>query len=297
MIHSFKYIVLIVIYILLSSYISLIYAFTEQEIVQLNNIFGQIINIINETRVSLENKNNELKELMIEGFRSNHFFGRSKVKILKNSTGQIVSPCNDHSTYHTVHYDGYVTALFNPHMLCHPFENIILHEYYDLGILLDPKYLLPYAIDINVGASPELGDDVIAYGHGGRAKVWGGKISDFSEEKCDEPAKHFNGTTRICAGEWIVQGHQHEGMSGSAVANGCGYLGIADTIAHALKNSKFLNSVDANFAGVIGVKIIRQFISANKHVLAKHDNTSIIVNELPFAPFAECIDSMEVEIN
>ena len=54
--HSFKYIVLIVIYILLSSYISLIYAFTEQEIVQLNNIFGQIINIINETRVSLENK-------------------------------------------------------------------------------------------------------------------------------------------------------------------------------------------------------------------------------------------------
>ena len=80
MIHSFKYIVLIVIYILLSSYISLIYAFTEQEIVQLNNIFGQIITIINETRVSLENKivslenkNNELKELMIEGFRSNHF--------------------------------------------------------------------------------------------------------------------------------------------------------------------------------------------------------------------------------
>jgi hypothetical protein len=82
MIHSFKYIVLIVIYILLSSYISLIVAFTEQEIDQLNNIVKQIITIINETRVSLENqivsleskfavldsKNNELKELMIEGF-------------------------------------------------------------------------------------------------------------------------------------------------------------------------------------------------------------------------------------
>ena len=94
----------------------------------------------------------------------------------------------------------------------------------------------------------------------------------------------------------MIEG-KHFGLSGSAVANGCGYLGIADTIAHALKNSKFLNSVDANFAGVIGVKIIRQFISANKHVLAKHDNTSIIVNELPFAPFAECIDSIEVEIN
>ena len=49
--------------------------------------------------------------------------------------------------------------------------------------------------------------------------------------------------------------------------------------------------MDANFA-VIGVKIIRQFISDNKHVLVKHDNTSIIVNELPFAPFA---DSMEVK--
>jgi len=82
MIHSFQYIVLIVIYILLSSYISLIVAFTEQEIDQLNNIVKQIITIINETRVSLENqivsleskfavldsKNNELKELMIEGF-------------------------------------------------------------------------------------------------------------------------------------------------------------------------------------------------------------------------------------
>ena len=57
-------------------------------------------------------------------------------------------------------------------------------------------------------------------------------------------------------------------MSGSAVANGCGYLGIA----HAVLLSEFSNG---SYAGVIGVKIIRQFISDNKHLLVKHDNTSI----------------------
>ena len=66
-------------------------------------------------------------------------------------------------------------------MACSTFKNVILHRYYDLGILLDRKYLLPYAIDISVGATPELGDDVIAYGYGDRAKVWGGKISDLIE--------------------------------------------------------------------------------------------------------------------
>ena len=45
--------------------------------------------------------------------------------------------------------------------------------YCDVGILLYRKYLLPYAIDTSVGATPELGDDVIAYGYGDHAKVWG----------------------------------------------------------------------------------------------------------------------------
>ena len=302
-----------VVYTLLSSYVSNIYAFTEQEIQQLNDIFGRIIESkidgrilslenkidekilsleskIDENRLSLESKISELKEIMTEGFNSNNLLGRSKVKVLKNSTGEVVSPCGHHSTYHTVYYDGYVVALFNPHMACPTFKNVILHRYYDLGILLDRKYLLPYAIDISIGDTPELGDDVIAYGYGDRAKVWGGKISDLIEkDECVTPASHFSGTTRVCLYEYIVQGGQQKGMSGSAVANGCGYLGIA----HAVLLSELSNG---SYAGVIGVKIIRQFISDNKHLLVKHDNTSIIVNQLPFAPFADCKDSMEVEI-
>ena len=290
----------IVLFIILSCYKILINAFTDLEIKQLQDAFNNVTIIIDNKFSTLDNKitmlDNKmigLKQLMIESFRNTHFLGRSKVKILKNSTGEVISPCDQHATYHTVYYDGYVVALFNPHMECSTFENVILHPYYDLGILLDRKYSLPYAIDISIGASPELGDDVMAYGHGVRAKIWGGKISDFIEKgECDTLAKHFNGSTRICAGEWIIQAHQHPGMSGSAVANGCGYLGIA----HAVVTFEDSNDVTANFASVIGIKTIQQFISDSKDKLVKHQDTSIVINELPFASFVECRDSIEVEV-
>ena len=302
--HSIIYIVW---FIILSYYKIPINAFTDIEITQLNEIFNKIDNKINmlDNKIDnkfnildnkIDNKINGLKELMIESFRNTHFFGRSKVKVLKKSTGLVTSPCGHHATYHTVYYNGYVVALFTPHMECSTtFENVISHPYYDLAILLDRKYLLPYAIDISIGASPELGDDVIAYGHGDRAKIWVGTISDLIEkDECDNTlAKHFNGSTRICAGEWVIQAHQHPGMSGAAVANGCGYLGIA----HAVLTFNNPNAVTANFASVIGIKTIQQFISENKDKLVKHEDTSIIINELPIASFIECRDSNEVEIN
>jgi hypothetical protein len=297
--YSILSIMYIVLFIILSCYKILINAFTDLELKQLVDAFNNVSIIIDnkfstlDNKITmLDNKINGLKQLMIESFRNTHFLGRSKVKILKNSTGEVISPCDQHSTYHSVYYDGYVVALFNPHMECSTFENVILHPYYDLGILLDRKYSLPYAIDISIGASPELGDDVMAYGHGVRAKIWG-KISDFIEKgECDTLVKHFNGSTRVCAGEWIVQAHQHPGMSGSAVANGCGYLGIA----HAVVTFEDSSGVTANFASVIGIKTIQQFISDNKDKLVKHQDTSIVINELPFASFVECRDSIEVEV-
>ena len=78
--YSFKHIILIVVYTLLSSYVSNIYAFTEQEIRILKDIIDERIlsleNKIDERILSLESKIDEnrlslesLKEIMTEGFK------------------------------------------------------------------------------------------------------------------------------------------------------------------------------------------------------------------------------------
>ena len=52
--------------------------------------------------------------------------------------------------------------------------------------------------------------------------------------------------------EFVVQGAQHEGMSGGPVANGCGYLGMSHAV---LKSDKL-----AKFAALIGGVAIQPFL-------------------------------------
>ena len=81
--YSFKWVILIVVYTLLSSYVSNIYAFTEQEIQQLNDIFGRIIESKIDGRIlSLENKIDE-KILSLESKIDENRLSLELLKALK----------------------------------------------------------------------------------------------------------------------------------------------------------------------------------------------------------------------
>jgi len=157
-------------------------------------------------------------------------------------------------TRHAVVYEGRVATLFTPHSNClnsHEFSptnhgNFILHPFFDLAI--DTHCLpTPSALDLTSVFVPSLGDEIIAFGFGVTANVWQGLVAGFTRDWiCSSPATHWNSTlTRVCDGEIVAQGHQHEGMSGAPVLNGCGYVGMAHAV-----NSK-VNAITAIFAYII----------------------------------------------
>ena len=75
----------------------------------------------------------------------------------------------------------------------------------------------------------------------------------------------WKGITTMCKCEYIVQGHQHEGMSGGPVANGYGYLGMSHSM---VKTGKF-----TRFAVVVDAITIHDFIYVNmgKLTVTMHD--------------------------
>ena len=229
-----------------------------------------------------------LSKLITDSFTKSHYFDRARVTSLKNSTMKFSTRCDYVSTIHTVYFDGCVVSLFTPHMTCGIEDISILHPIYDLGLLPSKHLLSKSAIDITLGASPHLGDSVISYGFGETVSIWKGYVSHFSANVCNTPATHFNGTTRVCDGEMLMQGEQHAGMSGSAVINGCGYLGIA----HAMV---FTRERSSNFAAVINFTVIRNFITDNKHNLLKWNSSmGIEIVALPHAPGVNCNEEVNV---
>jgi len=83
-----------------------------------------------------------------------------------------------------------------------------------------------HGLDISIAAEPFAGDQVITYGFEDMAKAWSGTVSfkENSNKKCLVLAQ--TGVGNICAGEYLVQGELDKGLSGAAVLNGCGYIGI-----------------------------------------------------------------------
>ena len=138
-----------------------------------------------------------------------------------------------------------------------------------------------FALDLSNFVEPGLGDEVICYGHGIIADVWRGYVSKrvIGSDKCTGNVAWSNNAT-ICDGEFVVQAHQHEGMSGGAVANSCGYTGMAHTTHTDLKTT--------GFVGVIGAAVIRDFITQLRDLLSDATDCGIEVVSLPTSPFIDC---------
>ena len=232
----------------------------------------------------------DLKTYVATAFSDTHFFNRHRVEMLQKVSANFF-PCSTHTaTSHTVVYEGRVATVFTPHADClnsHAFSptnngNYILDDIFDLAIDLRCSNTSA-ALDISSVYEPFLGDEIITFGYGDTASVWQGVVSARVVTKCVDPAVHWgNGTVRFCSGEIVAQGHQHGGMSGAPVLNGCGYVGVAHAV-----NSK-TNVNDANFALVIPAYGVTRLIKKNLDRLPTLEGCRQRAVSPPLAALANC---------
>ena len=237
---------------------------------------------------SIDAKIDGLREITYEGFQRTYSFNREKLETLFVITGH-AGHCGGSATQHTLLYLGKVASVFTPHISCTNSSvtsnsSYIYHDMYDLAldITCDPN--TRFALDISRIVTPHLGDGLFAYGFGNDADVWQGIVARFESGKsCSaHPVKHWTGKTRVCNGEIMAQGHQHDGMSGAAVLNGCGYIGMA----HCARTPS--SSQLANFAGIIPAAAIQAFIAKHLSKLPTLETCKKGRISSPLAPHVNC---------
>ena len=216
-----------------------------------------------------------------------YHFSRDKARILERvSSGFSIKNCTGTLTKHAFYLDGKIGELTSPHLDCDSPPNIpaLYHEFYDLAIFTG-KCPTTDLLDIGNMADGLLGDDVLTYGYGSQGRVWRGTVSGRNTHVCTEPIKHWsslNGSVPVCFNELIVEGNQHEGMSGGPSANGCGYVGMFHIVT---KGSK-----GGNFGLAISAKTIVDFIRSKSDMLmSKSDCNHLSVLTLPRNQFGDCL--------
>ena len=219
---------------------------------------------------------------------------------MKKSVGSLQLNVRDKNvqfgTLHALLRKGKVATIFTPHLnlsaagiftIPGP-EQVLLHPGFDFAILTKcPSASISSALNVSAYAIPELGDELIVYGHGDSASVWTGFVSRVATSpsfvNCSvTPAQHWSGVTRICAGELIAQGHQHEGLSGAPVLNGCGYVGTAH--AAVVPDRSTLE----NSAGIIPASFIFDFIDEHIDKLPTLEDCKLLAEVPPVASFVDC---------
>jgi hypothetical protein len=190
----------------------------------------------------------------------------------------------------SVFYRGKVARVFAPHLNCsgvNPYpKGIFTDEFHDVAVMAKCPDRGTHALNITFVPDIRLGDDVILYGEGDIANVWKGVLSGnrFNPAADCGLSTPWYPNTSICNGEYLIQSHQHDGLSGSPVANGCGFVGMA----HAIMQS------GAIFAAVINGTIIRKLINKFFSKLPNiEDCEDVSVVNLPHYPFSDCVAKEE----
>jgi len=239
--------------------------------------------------------------LIESGFRGTHSFGRRRANTLASVSAPLFATCNNNtsmkSTVHALFRNNKVAFVMTTHANCHhpnttnsSFDptligTLLLHPEYDFALFTDCMPDINAALNVTSYAKPELGDNLSAYGFGKSGHLWDGFLSRIAKHQdgytnCSKVlASHWTGKTRICSGELIAQGHQHEGMSGAAVLNSCGYVGMA----HAADISG--TTKIANFAAIVPASVILDFFDKHAHSLPTLQQCNMRVEEPPLAGF------------
>ncbi len=195
-------------------------------------------------------------------------------------------------TRHAVFYRGKVTELFSPHLECNSTisniggRNIFLHNRLanrlDFGAIGDCPKLVHSALNISTVAAPELGDEVISYGFEDVAEVYRGSVASVRnhDRDCVSASNDWTGKCIVCKGEFHVEGEQHAGLSGAAIVNVCGYIGLAHSVV--------TDNQITSFAGVVAASMIHDFLDSHINDLANVQDCNISVVQIPVLPFRVC---------
>jgi len=243
----------------------------------------------------------DFRNQFTNGMQSFHDFGRKRVEVMESATGQVTLQsfgCEGVATIHSFYLDGHVGQFLPTHFYCANAtlsqrrlldQHIVAHPNYDLGLVVGqcPDKTMKFALDLSNYTDAQLGDNVVSFGHGATAKAWTGSVSDVQKRESSSSSPPLSCTpwtnstdSKIAHGEIVVQSFQHRGMSGGAVCNGCGYLGMSHTV---MKDNL------ANFAHIIPADEMILFAKKNIHRLKKlKDCPDVAKVSLPIMPFMNC---------
>lgn len=238
---------------------------------------------INSLLAPILNKLNNVEAKLDQGFKSLHNFNNDRISVIeKVSDIMKIDDCpKQFATKHAFYFRGYVGEFFTPHFNCseqkeNPDNDFILHPTHDVAIISRCPQASS-ALNISLYVTPFLGDNIVGFGFGSSAKAWTGSVADLNDPlSVDINANHWTGEAKISSGEIIAQSHQHDGMSGGAVSNGYGYVGMAHIV---------MNDVKLNYACIISAKVLVEFVASHlKKLKTLVDCPNLEILNLPSFP-------------
>lgn len=168
---------------------------------------------------------------LLENSNNFHF---AKVDVLKKCTGA-VNVCGSWGTTHSVVYKGRLAALTVSHFECDVKPVSLTASARADVALVEGCPTTTHAMNLTGAlATHRLTDDVLAFGkayvRGPTSfaivdRAWRGYVG--GKYGVSQKALPFSGSPIVLEDEWITNAVQEDVMSGAAVLNGCGYLGLA----------------------------------------------------------------------
>jgi len=200
---------------------------TEVKMTEINDIVSKmevkmtkINDSVSQIKIDMNNTKNEIIAKIKEQEETLHNFGRERATYL-SSVSQPLTIGQQNGTLHFLSVNGRIyptTVNFSDRS-----NKTRLHKskIWDLSFVKD--YDCPdSAIELTSTKKitmTRLGNEVLAYGFGPFSKLWRGHVVDKNISlEVNKPGKLF---------AFQSGGAQHFGMSGAAILNGCGYVGMA----------------------------------------------------------------------
>jgi hypothetical protein len=165
-------------------------------------------------------------------------YGRERAKVLQQvSRLASFERCDGNVTSFGLAYRGYATEVTVSHIVCDPKSPPLL-ACKGVDVALTGECPTVDALNGVYSSDPSLADPVIALGfYSGQPTIWQGVLSSvFTKAEVFPP---FQNMASLPDDTFIINGDQNKGMSGAAVLNSYGLLGVASsTFQGSFNNSR-----------------------------------------------------------
>lgn len=177
-------------------------------------------------------------------------FSKDRIAVLqKVSYSSTLPSCDDQATAFGLSYKGFAMDVSVSHYNCSsdgPPSYVLACPKVDIA-LFDHCPSSGYALNGDMHTNILLGDEVVSYGFSKFSKAWKGMLlSEVGKDESNFPP--FQGLSNVPADAYMFSGLQDRGMSGGAVVNSYGLVGLASTA--------FFGSTNVRYSGVIPLSYV-----------------------------------------